>query len=139
MKAQFLTDLDVRLVDELQNHWQLLADLRYYSAYLGRELLVPAGFVTDFASVPRIPIIYDLQGGKGDKAAVVHDMLYSTQCVDRETADKVLAEALLACGYSQLTTVGWFYAGVRLFGASHWTKDNVPQNDDVQDALIAGA
>jgi hypothetical protein len=135
--AAFVTPyLDSREIDEQKGLHQLLSPLSYYSAILERVVTVPAGFVTDFASVPRILGVYDLAGGKCNKAAVIHDWLYSTQCVDRETADRVLREAILASGYGAFTA-GVFYAAVHTFGASHWAKPNVPQTANVAQAMSA--
>jgi hypothetical protein len=128
--SRFLTDLDVREVNEVGGLWKLLAPLDYESDLLGKTVVVPADFVTDFASVPRLPFVYLTQGGKGNKAAVVHDWLYSTQAVDRKTADQVLREALAASGYSGFTA--WlFYAAVRVGGGSHWDAPNVGQEPAV--------
>jgi hypothetical protein len=124
--SRFLSALDTRLVNEQKGLWALLHPLVYFSDTLGRTVTVPAGFVTDYASVPRLPLVYLAAGGKGDRAAVVHDWAYSTQMVDRATADAVLREALLACGYSPMLA-GAFYAAVRAFGASHWNAPNQPQ------------
>lgn len=132
--SRFITTLDVREVDEFGGVWQLLAPLGYVSELLGRTVVVPSQFKTDFASVPRLLGMYDLEGGKCNKAAVVHDWLYSTQAVDRKTADQVLREAIVASGYSRFTA-GVFYAAVRVGGASHWKADNVPQTADVIDAM----
>lgn len=82
---------------------------------------VPVGFVTDFASVPRIPFIYDFLGDLAQRPAVIHDYIYSTAKVAREIADEVLLEAM------QLTGVSWLqrtliYWGVRIGGASHYGK-----------------
>lgn len=136
--SKFLTTLQVEEVDEFAGTWRLVATLFYKSDLLGRVLTVPAGFVTDFASVPRILGVYDLEGGKCNKAAVVHDWLYSTQGVTREQADQVLREAILASGYSAFTG-GVFYAAVSAFGASHWTKPNVPQALPVDVAMKSEA
>lgn len=54
---------------------------------------VPAGFVTDWSSVPRLPVIYALFGGRAKKAAVVHDYLYQTGA-EREYADSVFLAAM---------------------------------------------
>jgi hypothetical protein len=80
---------------------------------------VPKGFVTNFASVPRIPIIYELAGDTASDAATVHDFLYSTHPVSRSMADAVLREA------SDVTAVpDWrrqlMWAGVRVFGWLYW-------------------
>jgi hypothetical protein len=137
--SQFLTTLDCRETDEFGGLWTLLAPLAYDSEIVGGIITVPAGFVTDFASVPRyLPIAYAAEAGKGNKAAVVHDWLYSTQSVDRATADKVLREALIASGYSKVTAA-LFYAAVRLGGASHWNTPNNPQPPLVQQIMEGGA
>ncbi|MFJ2992715.1 DUF1353 domain-containing protein [Pandoraea sp. NPDC087047] len=69
--------------------------------------------------VPRLPLVYWLTGGTSNEAAVVHDWLYTTKPVDRETADHVLREAL-----SVTCVPAWrrwlMYWGGRLFGAEHW-------------------
>lgn len=133
--SQFLTTLDCRETDEFGGLWTLLASLAYESEVVGRIITVPAGFVTDFASVPRwLPIAYAAEGGKGNKAAVVHDWLYSSQAVDRKTADQVLREALIASGYSQVTAA-LFYAAVRAAGGSHWKEPNNPQPSHVEAAM----
>jgi hypothetical protein len=97
------------------------APLVYESEVAGRIFVVPTGFETDLASVPRLPLAYMLFGGVGDAAAVVHDFLYSTQEVSREMADDVLEEAMRVSGVA-----GWrrypMWFGVRLFGGSHWKR-----------------
>jgi hypothetical protein len=140
--AGFRSPLRVEDVDEFAGIWQLTEPLRYYSAVLKREITVPAGFKTDFASVPRIPFVYDAEGGKCDKAAVVHDWLYSIGSsaggVSREQADQVLREAILASGYST-ATAAIFYAAVRVGGGSHWRQENVAQPLDVSANMEAFA
>jgi hypothetical protein len=135
--SSFLTTLDCRETNEFGGLWTLLAPLAYDSDLLGRIVTVPAGFVTDFASVPRLPIFYLAEGGKGNKAAVVHDWLYSSQAVDRKTADQVLREALICSGYSR-ATAAVFYAAVRIGGGSHWTAPNNPQPAQVEQVIQAG-
>jgi hypothetical protein len=120
VKTQFLSALDVRQINE--KDWELLAPLRYYSELLGREVVVPAGFVTDFASVPRLPFIYWFTGGKAQAPAVLHDWFYRTNTEDitRAGADALLAEAMEARGYWKIRT--WaMWAGVRIGG--YWSYD----------------
>lgn len=129
--SRFLCDLDTRLVDEFRDIHQLLAPLKYESDLLGLTVTVPKDFRTDFASVPRIVGAYLLFGGKGRRAAVVHDFLYSGGIeVTREVADQVFREALIATGYSAFT-VGAMYAAVRVGGGSRFTAPNVPQTPKV--------
>lgn len=115
--SAFLTELDTTLVDDTPR-WKLLADFVYQSDLAGK-ITVPRGFVTDLASVPRIPLVYELFGGKANEAAVVHDWLYTCHATDRKTADAVLQEAAKVAGVSGWRA--WFmWAGVRLGGASRW-------------------
>lgn len=119
-RAQFLSDLDVREVSG--ENWQLLAPLRFYSANLGRLIEVPAGFVTDFASVPRAPFIYWFAGDTARKAAVIHDWFYRTNTEDitRAGADALFAEAITTLGY--WTVRSWFmWLGVRIGG--YWSYE----------------
>ena len=118
--SAFLTELQVKpATGKDDGQWELLADLIYQSDVAGMTFTVPKGFVTNFASVPRIPIIYELAGDTSSEAATVHDFLYSTHPVSRAMADAVLREA------SNVTAVpGWrrqiMWAGVRVFGWLYW-------------------
>lgn len=132
MSGHFVTaGLQTDLVDEIADVHVLLQPLVYWSDVLGRKVRVPKGFRTDFASVPRIVGAYLMFGGKGKRASVVHDYLYSGGlAVSRISADKVFREALVATGYNSFT-VAAMYAGVRLGGASHFTGPSVPQDAHV--------
>jgi hypothetical protein len=113
--------LDVLRVEEVSaTHWRLLAELRYDSAVLGARLIIPAGFETNFASVPRAPFAFWLAGDVGRKAAVVHDFCYSSHVArERYLADSVFYEALRAEGVSAVTA--WLmYVAVRWGGGSRW-------------------
>jgi hypothetical protein len=97
----------------------LTAPLVYQSDVAKMTFTVPAGFITDLASVPRVPIAYLLAGGTSNEASVVHDFIYSTHPVDRATADAVLKEASAVTGVPAWRR--WImWAGVRLGGGSHW-------------------
>lgn len=105
--------------------WVLCEALIYQSDVAKQTFVVPAGFQTDLASVPRLPIVYLLTGDTSAAAAVVHDWLYSSHVVPRDMADAVLREASQASGVP-----GWrrwlMWAGVRMGGASHW--DPAPES-----------
>jgi Protein of unknown function (DUF1353) len=101
--------------------WKLLYPLTYESDLLNDTLIVPTGFVTDFASVPRIPIIFDLLGDRGNLAATLHDWLYTLPhpINDRKKVDDILKEALIAQGVNRFAA--WaIYIGVRIGGKSHF-------------------
>lgn len=113
--SAFLTSLDVRYLDG--KDWVLLAPLVVVAK--DRLIRVPAGTVTDFASVPRLPLAFLLFSGIGDRAATVHDYLYQTGQVTREEADAIFKELLQAEGAGTITS-NLMYAGVRVGGASHY-------------------
>lgn len=119
-KAGFLTPLNDKRTRAGGTDRTLVEPLVYFSALLGLLVTVPAGFVTDYASVPRAPLTYWLFGGVGDEAAVVHDFMYEKGIVPRDVADEVYAEALEACGVSAWRR-GPMWAAVRLFGGSRYT------------------
>jgi hypothetical protein len=118
--SAFLSELKVEpATDKDDGNWRLVADLIYQSDVAKLTFTVPAGFVTNFASVPRIPIVYELAGDTSSEAATVHDFLYTTHPVNRATADDVLREASKATGVPDWRRqIMW--AGVRVFGWSHW-------------------
>ena len=92
---------------------------RYQSDIAGRMFTVPVGFFTDFASVPRISIIYEMLGDTAHEPAVVHDWLYYSALVPRDIADKVLLEAMIVFGIPVWRR--WpIYWGVRLGGWYAW-------------------
>lgn len=141
--ARWLSTLRAEEVDEIAGIDRLLAPLGYYSALLGCEVWAPADFLTDYASVPRLPLAYLVVGGKGRKAAVIHDWLYSGGLVNgrrlsRKECDMVLAEALKATGYGAIVEK-LMYGGVRFGGSSHFEQDNVPQLPHVEALMGAAA
>jgi hypothetical protein len=93
IEEAFKTPLDVRYIDG--RNWELLSELLYASPRI--VVHIPAGFVTDFASIPRIawrvisPTDYHI-----GKPAVVHDWLYRNPgiTVTKEFADNELREAM---------------------------------------------
>lgn len=124
--SAFLTDLEVENINDTEHEgrgsWRLLTPLEYQSDVANKTIVVPTGFVTDFASVPRLPVTYALAGDTAHKAAVVHDWLYSTGDFARNLADKVLKEAALTEGVPAWRA--WLiYAGVRLGGGIFYGKD----------------
>jgi hypothetical protein len=115
MSACFLSALDATLVDDRDGLWKLDAPLIFHSEVVGQKIEVPAGFETDFASVPRVPVIYVLYADRNRKAATLHDYLYRNRVFDRSTCDALFREAMIADGES--LAVSWaMWAGVRIGG-----------------------
>lgn len=131
----------VELIEHEPAMWRLTAPLIYDSNSLNSLIIVPAGTVTNFASVPRIPIVYLISGGVGNAAAALHDWLYTPPhytgvgvgIVTRGQADIVLLGAAIdgmrvdgdglwtaICNQINYLRAKLMYLGVRLFGAGHW-------------------
>lgn len=125
--SAFLDKLDVSLVDDTSNDgrgtWRLSCPLRYQSDAADQIITVPAGFKTDFASVPRLPLVFWLCGDTSHEAAVVHDYLYRYKITSRKMADAVLREASAVTGIPAWRR--WLmWLGVRIGGQGPW--DNEP-------------
>lgn len=119
---------ELKAVESDRQLYALLEDFRYLSETFG-EIVVPAGFVTDFASIPAAALWYvDDDSPQILFGSVVHDYLYTrrgdlglgTRVVfTRQQADQVLREAMLACG-ARPTQALVVYGCVRLGGGGHW-------------------
>jgi hypothetical protein len=122
--SKFQTALEVRLVDQRANTsrgtWELLQPLVYHSDLLG-TIIVPKGFQTDFITMPRLPLLFDLMGDSAHQAATLHDWLYTTGNVPRDIADEILYEAVRASGLAKWRAV-LMYIPVRIFGGFYYGR-----------------
>jgi len=122
-KASFLTELDAVLIDN-DVVWKLREPLAYYSKTINQIIIIPAGFQTDFSSVPRIPIIYFFYGNRAHREGVLHDYLYridSKPVVTEHIANTIYLEAMKSRSKS------WFirysiYLGVWIGGFTAYHK-----------------
>jgi Protein of unknown function (DUF1353) len=83
---------------------------------------VPKGFVTDFASIPRVFWSILRPDGNYAYSAVLHDFLYWDQSRPREIADSIFRESMLNFKVSQ-ATVKVIYDAVRTGGQSAWNSN----------------
>lgn len=83
---------------------------------------VPAGFVTDLASIPRAFWSVLPKTGRYAYAAIVHDYLYWVQDVTRSEADEILKTVMMDSDVHALT-IQTIYHAVRLFGQSAWHEN----------------
>ncbi len=113
--SQFIGDLDLRDMGD-GSRFKLLSALVYASEYLNTLVIVPAGFVTDLASIPLIG-----HHRTWSKAAVVHDYLYATNGITRGDADATLGEAMKV-----LKVPAWrrwiVISQLRLWGWKAWNE-----------------
>lgn len=136
-KSEFLTNLELRdlepweLTDpqiaameisraDVEDRFsEVVEDLVYYSEILGAEIRVPKCFITDKASVPRVPIVYWFFGDRAHRESVLHDYLFQTQLVSFSMANAIFKEAMNARGKSGWVRYG-MWAGVALGGYSSY-------------------
>lgn len=110
--------------------WTTLTLLRY--SHEDGTVVIPKEFITDLASVPRLPIAWLVAGGRGNRAAVLHDFAYQFSVLlyvkgealeevpkNRRAADGIFREALKAdpWGGTNMATRFIMWAAVRLLGA----------------------
>ncbi len=100
----------------------LTDDLAYRIGDTHHIVVVPAGFVTDFASVPRAFWVLLPPFGRHQLAAIVHDFLYWDQGCTREQADALL-RAAMAESAVEPGTRDVIWQAVRAFGGTAWTNN----------------
>ncbi|EAQ7975984.1 DUF1353 domain-containing protein [Salmonella enterica] len=83
---------------------------------------VPAGFITDLASVPRIfwtPLPPD---GKYAKAAIIHDYLYDNALRTKKEADLIFLDEMTVLGVPKWKRIV-MYLAIRWFGRGMYGKE----------------
>ena len=88
----------------------------------GDSVKVVPGFMTDFASIPRLFWIILPKWGKYGNAAVVHDWIYWIQTRTRKEADDIMREGMEVLGVPRWQRVFIYYA-VRWFGGLAWKRN----------------
>lgn len=58
------------------------------------RIVVPTGFVTDFATIPWYARVFINKTGPWNKASALHDWLYTSQGLSRSIADALFLEAM---------------------------------------------
>ena len=97
--------------------WILLED--YHKAHNGIEWVIPAGFMTDLASIPGLfwSIVSPQEIAHG---ALLHDYLYSTKAIPRKEADMALYQIIREENEVGPIRARLVYWAVRLGGGSHY-------------------
>lgn len=92
-----------------------------------RIIEVPANFITDLASIPKILWnIFEPAGKNYTRAALIHDYLYSKNCkytdISRKEADKIFFNIMKERGVP-FWKRRLMYRGVRMFGWMFFRKE----------------
>jgi hypothetical protein len=101
---------DGRAIWQLEERWELPAEA--LTPWLGNDpLVIPAGMITDFASVPRIAL--SIIGDVAHEAALGHDWLYQAhgmfQDRDEFPLERIAADVA-------------FYEWMGMFGPTDWRR-----------------
>ena len=120
--SSFTTPADMRFIGGYK--FMLLAPFEYHIGQYPSEdvVCVPAGFVTNLASIPRALWSILPPHGKWAKAAIVHDYLYTTADRPRSDCDRIFKEGMGVLGVPS-TTQNLIYWAVRCFGRSAYGRN----------------
>lgn len=94
--------------------WEVVQDFRFEVIREGKAVthVIPAGFVTDLASVPRVPFIHAIFAGRARVSSVIHDWFYHQDFSGKFTDDVFYAAM-------RNEEPGWvrfcMWAGVRVY------------------------
>lgn len=105
-------------------HWVTNEDLVWVIGKTNEKIVVPKGFVTDYASIPpAIGLLVGLtKNGKYDRAAVIHDFLYWSQGCTRAQSDRLLVIAMKESAVAGLDSFKIFQ-GVDKGGKLAWEQN----------------
>jgi len=106
------------------NRWVVQEPFVWYVDYLNKSqaIIVPAGFGTDFWSIPMI--LHPILSPTKYIAYILHDYLYtfwSSLGISRKEADLILAEALMVEWMSRVWML-CVYVGVRVGWSTRYHK-----------------
>ncbi len=105
-------------------HWIVTENLVYRVGNSKDHIVVPQGFVTDYASIPKGLWSLGLSPhGRYSRAAVIHDFLYWAQPCSRAQSDRLMLIAMKESkvGFFDETVV---YHGVDFGGKSSWDQNS---------------
>lgn len=108
--------------------WITVEDMIYQIGSTNERIVVPKGFVTDFASIPQPLWSLGLSPhGRYSRAAVVHDYLYWSQGCTRDQSDRLLVLAMKESNVSGFDEF-FVYQGVNKGGEIPWYANTAERN-----------
>jgi hypothetical protein len=103
--------------------WITVEDMTYVMGSTNVRIVVPKGFVTDFASIPQALWSLGLSPqGQYSRAAVVHDFLYWSQGCTRAQSDRLSVIAMKESNVSSFNEAV-VYQGVDKGGKGSWNAN----------------
>jgi Protein of unknown function (DUF1353) len=130
MSTSFTTPCEVELVGLWK--FKILTEFEYhrfqYPAKNEKDIIkVPVGFITDFASIPRIFWTIVSPIDEYAKAAVIHDYLYYTGMFSKAESDLIFKEAMKVLDVKEWK-IFCIYNAVKYFGWLAWWKHRREEN-----------
>ena len=95
---------------------------------------VPMGFVTDFATIPRVFWSFLPPDGLYTYPAIIHDYLYWEQPVSRDMADLIFRYSMEDFNIGP-TIINMIYSAVRLGGGAAW-RDNTARKQSGERRIL---
>lgn len=103
--------------------WIVQEELEWIIGHTNEKIVVPKGFVTDYASIPKDLWNKGLEPhGFYNRAAIIHDYLYWSQGCTRDQADRLM---VIAMKESNVGTIDGFtiYTGLKIGGRIAWNSN----------------
>ncbi|EMZ2673947.1 DUF1353 domain-containing protein [Salmonella enterica] len=112
--SKFTTPAILEMLEHYR--WCVYEPFEFYLSDDNSDVIeVPAGFVTDLASVPRIFWTILPPDGKYAKAAIIHDWMYDNALRTKKEADKIFLDGMTVLGVPKWKRTVMYWA-VRWFG-----------------------
>ncbi|EAA9295481.1 DUF1353 domain-containing protein [Salmonella enterica subsp. enterica] len=107
-------------------NWRVYEPFAFYLSEDNCDVIeVPAGFITDLATIPRIFWSLMPPDGKYAKAAIIHDYLYDNALRTKREADRIFLDGMTVLGVPRWKRT-IMYLAVRLFGRGSYGKIKSP-------------
>lgn len=118
--SKFTTPAILEMLDRYL--WRVYEPFEFYLSDDNSDVIeVPAGFITDLATIPRIFWSVMPPDGKYAKAAIIHDYLYDNGLRTKKEADNIFLDGMTVLGVPKWKRA-IMYCAVRLFGRGMYGK-----------------
>lgn len=119
--SKFTTPAVLEMLDDYR--WRLVEPFEFWLTDSPDDVIrVPAGYVTDLASVPRLLWSVFPPHGRYAKAAIIHDWMYENGIRTKKEADRIFLDAMKVLNVPACQC-GLMYCAVRLFGTGNFQSD----------------
>ncbi|ECG2028692.1 DUF1353 domain-containing protein [Salmonella enterica subsp. enterica] len=119
--GRFTTPAILEMLDHFL--WRVYEPFEFYlSDDISDIISVPAGFITDFATIPRIFWTFMPPDGKYSKTAIIHNWIYDNALRTKKEADLIFLDRMTVLGVPKWKRIV-MYLEVRWFGRGMHGKE----------------